>query len=490
MNNTNSLTNCYLSSKYGVDDFYQFWMDNDNTSTDPFIKNLLFLKHHADQCLTDIDLREQLLTNAELEQQLLENEAILALDAQIADETAAQMVRQNSDWLDASIERANAQFAEANFQVLEDSLDASVELEISNHLQQMDWTDWELSNQISHLHKEFIPSKRGGFSLTSGPLWGEGGRSGNGGSGGKGFGGGGGQPPSFGPEPDPAFSLGRLLFYCFVGIFSYLAYQWAKVQIRKELAHLLLECQQQEQATPTAPAMRPKHFFFKKIILLTCGACFDPRIFFSALRLLTPLWLSQAIRASIPSIFRAVFSSVFSFLFSVVSPIIQTLGFGAILYLAHGAIGWLVPLAQPLLASVEGFFIYPMGESVAFICVSKHLKILSLTFWFGTFSGRLIAVYKKNKIVFLSLAIMAAGIFTLIWNNPTFDHQATSYIMARPFLGRLFDNQLGQFGLVFFGIVFLKSANFSIYTFALYLSLIYSSRIHKDIGDLPFYPQY
>lgn len=214
------------------------------------------------------------------------------------------MVRQNSDWLDASIERANAQLAEAKFQVLEDPLDTSVELEISNHLQQMDWTDWERSNQISNLHKDCITSKRGGFLLTSGtpsPQRGEGGCSGNGGSGGSS---GGGQPPSFGPEPNPAFSLGRLLFYGSVGIISYLAYQWAKGKIREELANLLLECQQaqkeQELASPTPQgqrlvAVRPKNLFLKKIILFTGGDCFDPSFFISALRLLTPVWLTQAI---------------------------------------------------------------------------------------------------------------------------------------------------------------------------------------------------
>ena len=128
----------------------------------------------------------------------------------MANETSTQMVRQNNRWLDASIESANAQLAEAHFQVLEDRLDTSVELEISNHLQQMDGVDWELSNQIAHLHKDCITSKRGGFLLISGtasPQRGFGGSAGNGGSGGRGFGGrsGGGQLPSFGPDPNPAF---------------------------------------------------------------------------------------------------------------------------------------------------------------------------------------------------------------------------------------------------------------------------------------------
>lgn len=74
-NSSNSLTNCYLSSK--IDDFYQFWIDHWENSTDPFIQKLLFLNDQAHQCLTNIELQQHLLTNAEiiLEQQLLETGA-------------------------------------------------------------------------------------------------------------------------------------------------------------------------------------------------------------------------------------------------------------------------------------------------------------------------------------------------------------------------------------------------------------------------------
>ena len=506
LNSSNALTNCYLSSKYGMDDFYQFWRDHWENSTDPFIQKLLFLNNQADQCLTNIELQQHLWTNAEiiLEQQLLENEAILAFDARIANETSAQMVRQNSDWLDASIERANAQLAEANFQVLEDRLDTLVELEISNHLQQMDWTDWELSNQISNLYKDCITSKRGGFLLTSGTPDGSGGSSGNGGSGGSS---GGGPPPSFGPDPNPAFSLGRLLFYCSVGIICYLAYQWAKGKIREELANLLLECQpaQKEQelasqkVAPTAQgqrlvAVRPKNLLLKKIILFAGGACFDPSIFISALRLFTPAGLTQTIRALAPSrLFRTLLGTLFSLGVQVISPIVQTLSFGAFLYLMNGAIGWachsFVPLAQPILGLMEGFFICPKGGNMALICVEKQVKMLACTFWFGSFSGRLVAVYRKNKLIFVTLAVFAVGIFTLILKDHTFCHRAASQIMAQSFAGRLFGNQFGQFFSLFFGGIFLKSANYSIDTFALYLGFIYCSQIHKDILQWPLLPR-
>ena len=154
LNSPNSLANCYLSSKYGMDDFYQFWIENCNTATDPFIQKLLFLNNRANQCLTDIELQKHLLTNAELINKQSFNEDFRALEDRLCTETSIKMGRQNGYWLEttplpfSNIYGPNARAAEANFQVLEDRLDASAELEISNHLHQTDWVDLELSNQI------------------------------------------------------------------------------------------------------------------------------------------------------------------------------------------------------------------------------------------------------------------------------------------------------------------------------------------------------
>lgn len=115
--------------------------------------------------------------------------------------------------------------------------------------------------------------------------------------------------------------------------------------------------------------------------------------------------------------------------------------------------------------------------------------MLAVLVWLGSFSGRLVAVFRKNKLIFVTLAVFAVGIFTLILKDPTFCHRAASQIIAQPFAGRLFGNQLGQFFSLFCGIVFLKSADFTIWTFALYLGLIYGSSIHKDILVLPLLPK-
>ena len=210
-------------------------------------------------------------------------------------------------------------------------------------------------------------------------------------------------------------------------------------------------------------------YFLKKFMLLAGGACFAPEVFVSALRLFTPVWLSQAIRALTPSRFlRAVFSSIFSFVFSVVSPIVQTLSFGALLYLMNGAVGGLVPLVQPIWSLVEGFFICPKGGNMALICVEKQVKILACTFWFGGFSARLTTIFKKNKSVFIALVVFGVGIFAFILRDSTYCHRVAILVMAH--FDRLLDNQFGQFGSVLFWGIFMKSAHFSIGTFAFYLS--------------------
>lgn len=320
-----------------------------------------------------------------------------------------------------------------------------------------------------------------------------------------GSGGGGKNPPKgFGgaePNPDPSFELAQILFYAVGGVACYLGYLWFKGKVREGLAKLLAECQQaqpQELANPTASrqrlvAARPKALFLQKIILFIGGACFAPSILISAFRLFIPTWLAQAIRVLVPSrLFRTLLGSLFSLGVQVISPIVQTLSFGALLYLMNGVIGWaghsFVPLAQPILGLMEGFFLCPRGGNMVMICMEKQVKIFACTFWWGAFSVRLSTVYRKNKLLFITLAIFAVGAFTLILKDQTFCQRAASQIMALP-LGRLFETQLGQLGGLLFGGVFLKSASFSVSTFGLYLGFIYCSKIHKDIGGLPLLPR-
>ena len=134
----NSLANGYLSYNFGVDDFYPFWID---TTWDPrrgsILKNFLVLGDTSSQLLTN---RELFLDLHQQQTDLLaaENDAVFAaFEDRLGRYTSEQMDLHNRLWLDTSIERANAQLAEAHFQVLEDRLDTSVELEISGHLQQL-----------------------------------------------------------------------------------------------------------------------------------------------------------------------------------------------------------------------------------------------------------------------------------------------------------------------------------------------------------------
>ena len=454
-NSHNSVANCYLSSKYGIygiDDFYQFWVDNWDESTNPFLNKVLFFNDRANQCLINIELKKSLLTNTELiseqQKQLLENEVILALDSRIANETSAQMVRQNSDGLDASIERANAQLAEAHFQVLEDRLDTSVELEISNHLQQMDWTDWELSNQISHLHTDCITSKRGGFLLTSGAPDGSGGSSGHGGSwGGSGRGG---PPRGYGGEPSgPEPSGFPRKIFLLVGLStSYAAYRWFLQESRKDLELELSqrELQKQEELLPTESGSRPPQGEILKAtakskpdrsivplwgapvfgrgllrglfrgfgdgLLLVRSFLCGPDLFVRAVRVVvypvvrqfSEFLLSSFLRGFLSALFRpfSFFSPFIGFITSfgsaALTPIYGLLTFFISINVLKGVLSFIfaqvagpeiipavVPMGEHFFYMIQGFFATNPEASVSAAFLERGIKVFSITFAFGKF---------------------------------------------------------------------------------------------------------
>ena len=377
------------------------------------------------------------------------------------------------------------------------------ELEISNHLQQMDWTDWELSNQIANLQKDCITSKRGGFWLTSGHPEGSGGSSGNGGSGGRGFGGSssGGQPPSFGPDSDPAFSLGRWLFYGSMGIICYLTYQWAKGKIREELANLLLEwvpagTERARNGQPDAPRATfgggpPKKPISPKNYSVHRWDLFWPQHFYFSFKVVHAFLAHPskgprtqlALKDSVGRAFFPCGSGRFADCLNI--------KFWSTLVWNEWS-NWLVCASRTADIGLGGrFFLCPRGGNIVMICMEKQVKIWACTFWFGAFSVRLAAVYRKNKLIFWSLAIFAVGFFAFILKDHTYCPRAASQIRAQPFAGRLLESQFGPFGclLLLFGGIFFKFTEFSIWTFGLDLICIYCSQIHKNILILPLLPR-
>ena len=138
---------------------------------------------------------------------------------------------------------------EANFQVLEDQLDLSSDLEISNSLQNASWLDYELSTQISNLQEIILTSKgsKGGFLPTyERPK--------------NYFGGGGRRPPSDGggrgdgynPESEPP---NRSLLFLLVGLsISYAIYQWFLQEFKESLEKELTKLEQEKKQENLLPA--------------------------------------------------------------------------------------------------------------------------------------------------------------------------------------------------------------------------------------------
>ena len=523
-NSSDSLTNCYLSSKYCIDDFYQFWIDRWENSTDPLIQKLLFLKNQADQCLTNIELQQHLLTKAEilLEQQLLENEAIFDLDARMANETSAQMVHQNSDWLDTSIERANAQLAEANYQVLEDRLDTSVELEISNHLHQMDWTDWELSNQIANLQETILTSKgsKGGFLPTyEHPK--------------NYFGGGSRRPPSDGgghgdgynPESEPP---NRSLLFLLVGLsISYAIYQWFlqefKEILEKELTKLGQE-KKQENLLPAETEAKQKEG--RSVIalwrnrgwgqglregrLLVGSLLAGRNTFQRAFNLIALPRLRRIAQAFVPRFVRRLLwplvRRVGGFGLGAFSPISQIICFFIgldvlkrllLIFGAPELVEPMIPLVNSIGDTVQGFFATPGGVSIAASFLERNIKVLTCSFAFGGFWNEVFIFFKrdnsKDQKLWSLICLSMYGISIYIILN---DHKfimlfVQSFIQKFPSVQQLAQRPFGQVSLIFSSGIFIQSANFpKIITF-FYAWLLYASGLYSSIlnANLPFLPK-
>ena len=82
--------------------------------------------------------------------------------------------------------------------------------------------------------------------------------------------------------------------------------------------------------------------------------------------------------------------------------------------------------------------------------MEKQVKILVSTFWFGNFSMRLTAVYKKNKILFVSLVILSGVIFFFLLNHYFFLRTARQILDQRKHpLGRMKVNWASYWVCVF-----------------------------------------
>ena len=436
------------------------------------------------------------------------------------------MVRQNSDWLDTSIERANAQLAEANFRVLEDRLDTSVELEISNHLHQMDWTDWALSNQIANLHKDCITPKRGGF-FTSGSPEGSGGSFGHGGSGGRGFGGGGGRGDGYNPESEPP---NRSLLFLFVGLsISYAIYQWFlqefKESLEKELTKLGQE-KKQENLLPAATEVKQKEGPSVVALWRNRGWCQALReggllvgsvfggsgTFRRAFNLIALPRLQRLVGAYVPRFARRVLSPLVTMVgkfglwaFRAFSPVTNIICFFLTLdglkrlFLLFGSSKWVEPLIPVLTSTsntIQNFFATPTGVSVQVSFLEKTVKVVCATLFFGGILNQFFIFFKKDNNKFLSLILISGFGFSIfiILNDHRFVILFVQNMVCQfPWIQNLAEHPLGQVSLLFGSGVLIQSARlrFPLLVNYFFILLLYVSGVYRSIlsANLPFLPK-
>lgn len=185
----------------------------------------------------------------------------------------------------------------------------------------------------------------------------------------------------------PTLNLAQILFYFLVAILSYSTFQWAEGKIREYLERLPLDCQQQELNSPLTSNGHfgglTERFIAQKIYSFNCG-CLCPYIFVSALRLLMPRSLTQAVRArtctqsNLENSVRRAFWPCSSSRIAH-HPNVE---FGGT-FVFYPSVRRLVCASRPL---AEGFFICPKGTDIALVCTEKQMKIWVCLFWFGNIS--------------------------------------------------------------------------------------------------------
>ena len=515
----NSLANCYLSGKWNVDDFYQFWINNWNGSTDPFLNKILFLNDHVGQFLTNIELKNdqqiQLLDN------MLRDEIWATLDGRLANETSAQMVRQNSYWLETT---QSGQAAEANFQVLEDRLDASVDLEISNSLQNASWLDDELSTQISNLQETILTSKgsKGGFLPTYEPPksyfgWGGGRRPPSDG---------GGRGDGYNPESEPP-NRPPLWFYLVGLSLCYAGYQWFlqgyRDRFEEELTKLE-EDKKQENLLPAATEVKQKEGPSVVALWRNRGWCQGLReggllvgsvlggagIFRRAFNLIVLPRLQRLVGAYVPRFARMVLGPLVTMVgkfglwaFSPVTNIICFfLGLDVLkrLLLIFGApelVEPMIPLVNSIEDTVQGFFATPGGVSIAASFLERNIKVLTCSFSFGGFCNEVLILFKRDNSKdqkfwsLICLSMYGISIYIILNDHKFIGLFVQSLIQRFPSVQQLAQRPFGQVCLIFSSGVLIQSAGFPKIVTFFYAWLLYVSGLYYSIlnANLPFRPK-
>ena len=87
----------------------------------------------------------------------------------------------------------------------------------------------------------------------------------------------------------------------------------------------------------------------------------------------------------------------------------------------------------------------PKGTEITLVCTEKQVKIFIPTLWLGGISLRLTTIFKKNKLIFVSLVILSGVIFFFLLNHHFFLRTARPILGQRNhLLGRMLESQLGQ----------------------------------------------
>ena len=177
---------------------------------------------------------------------------------------------------------------------------------------------------------------------------------------------------------------------------------------------------------------------------------------------------------------------------AVLSPFSQVSLFGALASgawgLAKGFFGGdvvdaLVPLVEPMVQTVQGFFAMPAGASLTEFFLAKNIKVFIATFMFGGITLKFKTLFFEEEKFWSCILVscLSVSLYIVLQDRYYLFVLVRSVLTQYPKIQQLVEQPLGFVSIVFGGGTIIQSARFPFIVNFVYGLLLYISGIWQDV---------
>lgn len=177
---------------------------------------------------------------------------------------------------------------------------------------------------------------------------------------------------------------------------------------------------------------------------------------------------------------------------TVLSPFSKVSLFGAMVSgawgLAKGFFGGdvvdaLVPLVEPMVQTVQGFFAMPAGASLTEFFLAKNIKVFIATFMFGGITLKFKTLFFGEEKFWSCILVscLSVSIYIVLQDKYYLFVLVRSVLTQYPKIQQLVEQPLGFVSIVFGGGTIIQSARFPFIVNFVYGLLLYISGIWQDV---------